>query len=367
MATFTTSASECDSQNAVAWYIQGFCPPDGVCQRVSIPFGRFQVGRRPDVNLVLAKGNISKLHAEFVATEGGLFLRDLGSTNGTFVNGQKITATPIGEDDIVQFADIEFIVGRSVVADATRTMACSSEDWSTVLVQFQQLMSTRAVVPAFQPIVRFNDSVTIGHEVLARSQILGLTSAKELFSAAERIRLASRLSVLCRERGIEIAKKLAKPGILFLNTHPEEHPEEGLLESLVQLREIAPELEMVLELHEAAVTHPRAIAAFRQELRNLRIQLAYDDFGAGQARLMELSEVAPDFIKFDIGLIRDLHVAPQRQQVVAGLVKIVRELGIQPLAEGVELAAEADICREIGFTHAQGYFFGRPTAAEGLA
>lgn len=365
--TITSPVAECEEKVSAGWFIEGCFTADGIVQRISIPYGRFQIGRRSDMNLILARGNISKLHAEFVATEVGLFVRDLGSTNGTFVNGHRITATPIEEDDIVQFADVEFVVGRTVVEDALRTMACSSEDWQTVLVQFQQLMSTRAIAPAFQPIVRFNDGVTIGHEVLARSKILGLTSAYELFSTAERLRVASKLSVLCRERGIETAKKLAKPGVLFLNTHPEEQPEAGLLESLVQLRKLAPDLEMVLELHEAAVTNPRAIAAFRQELRNLRIQLAYDDFGAGQARLIELSEVAPDFIKFDIGLIRDLHVAPQRQQVVAGLVKIVRELGIQALAEGVELAAEAEICRQIGFTHAQGFLFGRPTTAEGLA
>ena len=52
--------------------------------------------------------------------------------------------------------------------------------------------------------------------------------------------------------------------------------------------------------------------------------------------------------------------------MVAGLVRVVRELGIQPLAEGIELAAEADICRETGFTHAQGYFYGKPAAAEAL-
>ena len=363
----TSLQSDCESKVEAAWYLEGFYTPDGSCQRVSIPFGRFQVGRRPDVNLVLPQQKVSKLHAEFIATEGGLFLRDLGSTNGTFVNGYKITDTPVGENDVVQFADCEFVVGRVVVADATRTMDCEVEDWQTVLVQFQRLMSTRAVIPAFQPIVRFNDRVTIGHEVLARSQILGLTTARELFSAAERVHMASRLSVLCRERGVEIGKKLARPGILFMNTHPEEQTAQALLESLVQLRSLAPDLEMVLELHEAAVTNPRAISSFRQELRSLRIQLAYDDFGAGQARLMELSEVAPDFIKFDIGLIRDLHLAPQRQQVVSGLVKIVRELGIQPLAEGVENAAEAEICREIGFTHAQGYYFGRPTPGEGLS
>ena len=59
-------------------------------------------------------------------------------------------------------------------------------------------------------------------------------------------------------------------------------------ESLTQLRANAPDLSIVLELHEAAVTNPAEIVEFRKELNDLRIQLAYDDFGAGQARLKEL-------------------------------------------------------------------------------
>ena len=45
------------------------------------------------------------------------------------------------------------------------------------------------------------------------------------------------------------------------------------------------------------------------------------------------------------------------------LVKIVRSLAVVPLAEGIETGDEAAICRDLGFELAQGYFFGRPTAA----
>ena len=348
-----------------AWFIQGLVTPDGQSQRIPVPSGRFQVGRRSDMNLCLPHGSVSKLHAEFVVSEVALFVRDMGSTNGTFVNGERIAQdTPVGESDVVQFADFEFIVGRAHVEQSSRTMISSPAEWQTTLTQFHRLLTDRAVVPYFQPIVQFSDGQTIGYEALARSSLAGLMNPKDMFAAAERVSLAARLSVLCRENGVEVAQTLAKPGLLFLNTHPSERPHAGLIESLAHLRSKAPDLAIVLELHEAAVTHPREIAEFRDELRELRIQLAYDDFGAGQARLMELSEVAPDYLKFDIGLIRDIHLAPQRQQMVAGLVRIVRDLGIQPLAEGIEQAAEADVCREMGFTHAQGYFYGKPAPAD---
>ena len=95
------------------------------------------------------------------------------------------------------------------------------------------------------------------------------------------------------------------------------------------------------------------------------MHLAYDDFGAGRARLNELGEAPPDYLKFDIGLIRNIDRAPVRKQkLLEGLVKMAQELGIHAVAEGVESEAEAATCRELGFPMAQGYHFGRPAPIE---
>lgn len=350
------------------WFIQSDSSDIGIAQTIRVPIGRFQVGRGADLNLCLAHPSVSKLHAEFIAAEAALFVRDLGSKNGTFVNGERISEdTPIGERDVVQFAEVEFVVGRNLVGRAaveqTHTMIDTHSDWHETLTTFHRLMAERSVIPYFQPIVRMTDGRHVGYELLARSAISGLKMPHEMFGAAERIGLAASLSVLCRENGVEIARKLANPGLLFVNTHPSERPHTGLLESLAHLRTLAPNLGLVVELHEGAVTCPREIADFRKELSDLQIQLAYDDFGAGQARLLELAEVPPDYLKFDLALIRDIHKVPQRQQMVAGFVRIVRDLGIQPLAEGIENAAEAEVCRSIGFSLAQGYFYGKPVPA----
>ena len=83
------------------WYLKGTLPPDGHMTQISIPDGLFRVGRRPDINLSLPVGSVSKLHAEFVATAFALFVRDTGSTNGTFVNGNRITEdTPVDASSI---------------------------------------------------------------------------------------------------------------------------------------------------------------------------------------------------------------------------------------------------------------------------
>ena len=93
---------------------------------------------------------------------------------------------------------------------------------------------------------------------------------------------------------------------LFLNTHPSELHTPGFVESS---RDDLPDLRMTLEIHEAAVTENKQIRERRAILRELVVSLAHDDFGAGQSRLLELGDVVPDILKFDMEFIRDIHLA----------------------------------------------------------
>lgn len=69
------------------------------------------VGRRRDLcDLVLDKGSVSKIHCLIVKTDGLLFIRDLGSTNGTKVNGQRVTRGALLPNDELAFASIKFKV-----------------------------------------------------------------------------------------------------------------------------------------------------------------------------------------------------------------------------------------------------------------
>src|SRR5256885_16736849 len=103
----------------------------------------------------------------------------------------------------------------------------------------------------------------------------------------------------------------------------------------------------------------------RAVLYALEMRLAYDDFGAGQARFVELVEVPPDFLKFDMKLVQGLHTASlARQQLVGSLVQMASDLGILPLAEGIESEEDGIACRELGFVLGQGYYYGRPAPAK---
>jgi len=69
------------------------------------------VGRQKDLcDIVVDRSSISKLHCLLVRTDGLLFLRDLGSTNGTKVNGQRVIRGALLPGDELAFASEKFRV-----------------------------------------------------------------------------------------------------------------------------------------------------------------------------------------------------------------------------------------------------------------
>lgn len=365
VSSVVTDAELLDDQ--VQWQLTGTILPQSPPQQIPIQGTRFQIGRRTDLNLCLPRPNVSKLHAEILNTNHSLFVRDLQSTNGTYVNGNRILQdTPLDAGDILQFADAEFRLGRSEPSSIHRTICSTPDQWPWAISSINALIDERKVVPHFQPIVDMNSRRVSGYEVLARSSLPGLESPREMFQAASLLGLEQKLSELSREMGLLAGEPLMPPAALFLNTHPSEHDGWGLIHSLERLLALRPNVKIVLELHEGAITDLAQMRQLRDELRRLRIGLAFDDFGAGQSRLVELTEVAPDYVKFDIGLIRDIHTSPARQQLVGSFVKLSRDLGIVTLAEGIECSAEAETCRQLGFDLGQGYLFGRPASIDHL-
>ena len=85
---------------------------------VSLPYGgQVSIGRDPGNSLVLDEAIVSKRHCMIsLANDGSLFLQDLGSTNGTFLQGatSKVTGTPLAMEQIFYVAEqtFPFKVGR---------------------------------------------------------------------------------------------------------------------------------------------------------------------------------------------------------------------------------------------------------------
>jgi pSer/pThr/pTyr-binding forkhead associated (FHA) protein len=71
------------------------------------------IGRSPGAEFIVDAALVSRLHCQLTATAHALQVKDLGSTNGTFVNGRRVKAAELRRGDRLSVGRLELIVSRS--------------------------------------------------------------------------------------------------------------------------------------------------------------------------------------------------------------------------------------------------------------
>jgi len=328
-----------------------------------------KIGRGESVDSSINQPSISRVHAEIIDDNGCVVIADCDSRNGTFVNYERIVGpTKLHAGDFVHLGSCEFrvVLGNETLDEHRR----ADETW---LVKepgrraFQDLMTGNAVSAKFQPVVMLDSSTVFAFESLGRGNHPDApTRPDELFRMAKRYGYSQALSNMFRTQALTSAEGLAGCYQLFINIHPDELEEPDLfIGEMAQVRDLYPSLNLVVEIPESLIIDTVAVNEIHDGLREMGYGLAYDDFGTGQSRLIQLADCPPDYLKFDRSLIANLEQASlQRQKMVEMLVKFANEISVVTVAEGIETFGEAEICRQMGFRCGQGYLYGRPMAPE---
>jgi pSer/pThr/pTyr-binding forkhead associated (FHA) protein len=101
------------AQRTVRWYLESLVEGGRQLRRIGLHPLPFRVGRLSGLGLSLSSESVSKEHAELTVHDGSLRVRDLGSKNGTFVNGTPVRArSEVLPGDVVRFGEVEMIYRR---------------------------------------------------------------------------------------------------------------------------------------------------------------------------------------------------------------------------------------------------------------
>jgi EAL domain-containing protein (putative c-di-GMP-specific phosphodiesterase class I) len=342
----------------------------------------FIVGRDRHCDAYVPLRDISKRHVSFSHAEGTWWVTDLGSTNGSYVRGEKIKpGTP------VQVALGDFIsLGKQLyrVVPTTDRTTGSSDVSRTQRVpgvgevqhlgpELVRILEQQRTYPYFQPIVDLTTEKPVGWEALGRAAgDEGPIPIGKLFLIAVYHRRETALSLSLRESARQCAEcrycwPNPEPAYLFLNVHPNEiHDERRFTRSLRELAEsedLRRWYHPVIEMPESLVSDVAQTRRVVEEIRSLGLGVAYDDFGQGQARLEDLVTVPPDFVKLDRRLIVDLGADRALYKIVRALVDTCRELKVRTVGEGIETAEELQACREVQIELGQGFLLQTPQPA----
>ncbi|AFL89725.1 EAL domain-containing protein [Terriglobus roseus DSM 18391] len=118
---------------------------------------------------------------------------------------------------------------------------------------------------------------------------------------------------------------------------------------------------LIFEVSEAEhVTNPAHLQSIADEYCRHGFRMALDDFGAGFANMSLLADLSVDIVKIDMALIRDIHLRPKAQMIVASLAALGKLIRADVVAEGVETVEEYAMVRSCGVRLMQGYLLARP-------
>ncbi|MFE2142124.1 putative bifunctional diguanylate cyclase/phosphodiesterase [Streptomyces sp. NPDC059456] len=95
-------------------------------------------------------------------------------------------------------------------------------------------------------------------------------------------------------------------------------------------------------------------------LRRLGVLISLDGFGSGYAAISALRRLPVDILKLDRGLVEGVVESARLHKITAGLLRIANDLGMQSVADGVDLPEQVAALRAMGCTHGQGVAFSGP-------
>lgn len=93
------------------WTLQSIDPADAGLTFRLLPGALKTMGRAPRADFVVDAALVSRVHCRFTLSEANeLELEDLGSTNGTFLNGRKVVKALLSDGDKLTVGRVEFVV-----------------------------------------------------------------------------------------------------------------------------------------------------------------------------------------------------------------------------------------------------------------
>ena len=217
----------------------------------------------------------------------------------------------------------------------------------------------------FQPLYNLTEERFSGFEALIRwpHPTRGMISPAEFIPLAEETGLIIPIGEWVLHEACHQASLWPGDLSVAVNISPKQFAKPGIANTIMQAltrSRLAPE-RLELEITESIfIANVEKTLSTLHSLRNLGVRIALDDFGTGYSSLSYLRSFPFDKVKIDRSFVQDLGGETNAHAVVRAITALAEALGMDTLAEGVELESQLSVLREEGCRNIQGYLFSRP-------
>jgi diguanylate cyclase (GGDEF)-like protein len=287
-----------------------------------------------------------------------------------------VTSWQSGDSASLLVSRAEVALYRAKLTGGNRTVLESSGR-APLTIELADAIANDAVEVFYQPIVNLSEGGTmVGIEALIRwapPSRLDVTT-EEVVRVAEESGLIGELDkyVLRRACLDAHAVQSAKgdgPLTVHANVSGLELAKLGYVDGVDRVLADTgwPPSQLVLEVTESVLDldTPTATAALHG-LRARGIRIAIDDFGTGYSSLSRIQTLPPDLLKLDRSFIATITDDSPTPPLLRAIALLSVALGLPVIAEGVEDAYQAVIVKSLGYSFAQGFYYGRPQSRSAI-
>ena len=270
-------------------------------------------------------------------------------------------------EELLKQADIEMYNAKHTGRETARSTVLDSlqaTDRLAVAGRLRGAAERGELVLHYQPIIELDTGQILGVEALIRWQdpVRGLVQPADFIPIAERtgeigaisdwvVETACAQERAWRATGLDLFVSVNLPPILW---RPKSMRR---VIDTIESYGLDPSRLMIEITESAATANSEGVEPMLADLQRRGLRLAIDDFGTGHSSLGRLNNISVTTVKIDRSFVAGLPADASSVAVVDSVIKLSRDLGLTPLAEGVETEGQRMFLAAHGCVLGQGFLF----------
>ena len=355
-------------------YLQAAEPDAGRPSRYTIGKLPAVIGRQSGCEVCINLDRISRRHASLEAQGSGYVLTDLGSTNGTFVNHEKVTeSVPVIPGDTIHLADHEFALweseegeaeglanpetGRMTDRPTLMGFTAHPETFPLQAPQFYELLNDQEFEGRVRPVVdaegHVHGNLLAGHGTHPRLSV----PESQLFELAEALGEEARLARLVRSACLDAGAGGLPDQRLFVPVHAVELADpDSLVGDLDPFGDLGPDIRLVALITGDVLDTPPDLSPLSRRPGDRDWHTACRITKCEDRDVADILSLGMDYVFVDVNLLPGADGDHPGRLSTAGLKRLT-DAGAHLVVTGIDSAAAAERALDAGAEYRQGVFF----------
>lgn len=280
-------------------------------------------------------------------------------------------------DTLVKFADMAMYSSKELSGSPIQFFDQSmQEDFKERMLVENGLRSAlreNQLELHYQPKVNASTGVVTSIEALMRwtHPVLGRVAPDKFIKVAEEIGLIYEIDNWGVLEACRQMKQLQEEGLrcipVSVNISAKHFHQEqiiDILDTALKQTGLDPSF-LQIEITESVFNKDvEGVISIMKRIQKMGIRVSIDDFGIGYSSLNQLINLPIHEVKLDRQFIKDIHKKDKQASIVSLIVELAHSLGLNVVAEGVEVAEELIYLKQLQCDELQGYYFSQPLAID---